>query len=402
MTDHADSALDPFVDLVADEDATVHVVTLVGVRDPNTRDTTWQARRLDLDVELRRAFKAMLRRTLDGYRRLFIDRYEPGWVPVEGEIAEARLEVLEDSPLLGQILHATQRPAARQPAAEIEAVDDGLGPIHAYAIVVSRVGPAGSETAVFARNRTPVEELRRGRLTAIWSDQRLTQLRHLLAFDASLDVAILGDTVLIKNTQGFERLFVSERARIDGAERAVAQLVARVPVANVGELRAVAARDSLFGSKLRLLGKTGLLDDLSTERLRRALNDTGLVDQFIVGDDLVFPTDQVWRWRFLEALEDSFVSSAGTGILYRSASKKRWQRRLVTGARRIDGAVSALCGPGWGPTTLAEIGAEIRRAQAVYFIDALDGPHNLTGADLAPLADGRPALELLHGLPECA
>jgi hypothetical protein len=400
VTEDLDSPLNPFLDLVRDEASTVHVVTLVGVTDPETHESTWQAERLELDEDLRRGFKATLRRTLSGYRALFIDRYEPGWVPVEGEMAQAGLEVLEDSPLLDHIRGATQRAAAPQPAPGEEAPAEAMGPIQAYAVVVARVHEGVAETAVFVRNRTPVQELRQG-LTAFWHGRRLTKARRLLTFDAGVDVAILEDVVLIKNASGFERLFVPPQVRIAGARRAVDQLVAHIPVVNVGDLNDVVERDSIFGSKLRLLGKTGLLDDITADRLRHALNDTGLVDRFIFNDQLVFPTEQVWRWRFLEALEDSFVSSAGTGILYRSASKKRWQRRVVTGAVRSEGRVSQLCGPIWGPSTLEAIRQEIRRAQAVYFLETPEGAHNLTVEDLTPLTDGQPSLEQLRDLPDC-
>lgn len=395
--------LDRFRVLVRDGAATVHVVTITGVTNPHSRETTWQVRKLDLDADLRAQFKAMLSRTLQTLARLQIDRYEPGWVPAEGELAEARMDVLEDSPLLRQILGAVQPGvgAGGLPEPPAMAADEDFGPINAYGIVVGRVRDGHEETAVFVRNQTPVEELRPGRVTAVWHNQRLERARRLLTFDAGIDVAILDPTVLIKSSRGFERLFVPPDVRIAGAKRAVDLLVAHVPVANLAELREVAERDSVFGSKLRLLGKTGLLDGITIERLRLGLQETGLADVFIREGQLSFPAEQVWRWRFLEALEDSFVRSTGTGILYRSASKKRWQRRLVQGAVVLNGRVSALCGPGWGPTHIDEIERDITRAQAVYFVDLPDGAHNLTAADLAPTADGQPTLPALRGLGAC-
>jgi hypothetical protein len=403
VTDQPDSPLAPFLSLVGDPDSTVQVVTLVGITDADTNQTSWRATRLDIDVDLRPDFKAVLRRTLRAYQKLVVDTYEPGWVPIEGELAVAHLDVLEDSDLYTRIVQATERPAGAQPAvAGAEAAENpDLGPIHAYAIVVARVRGGRPETAVFVRNRTPVEELRQGRVTAVWHGQRLSRARHLLSFDAGIDVAILGDTVLIKTAQGFERLFVPPEVRIAGARHAVELLANRIAVANVADLFDIAERDSIFGSKLRLLGKTGLLNEITTDRLRQALRDTGLVDRFIVADQLIFPAEQGYRWRFLDALEDSFVISTGTGILYRSASKKRWQRRLVTGVMRGAGIVTQLCGPGWGPTPVDAVAGEIRRAQAVYYIDLLAGPHNLTDADLEPAADGNPALAELTGLPDC-
>jgi hypothetical protein len=403
VIDLPESPLAPFQSLVADPGATVHVITLVGVANPNTNEMTWRATRLDIDAELRPDFKAMLRRTLQAFGKLFIDAYEPGWVPIEGELAVAHLNVLEDSDLYTRIVEATERPAGPQPAPAGAEVADGadVGPIHAYAIVVARVVDGHSETAVFIRNRTPVEELRQGRVTAVWHGQRLTRARHLLSFDSGIDVAILGDSVLIRTAQGFERLFVPPDFRIAGARRAVDQLAARIPVANVDDLYDIAERDSIFGSKLRLLGKTGLLDGITAERLTVALQDTGLTDRFIVAGQLVFPTEQGYRWRFLDALEDSFVISTGTGILYRSASKKRWQRRLVSGAVRVDGTMVELCGPGWGPSPIDQVAADVRRAQAVYYLDTPNGPYNLDLADFEFDEGGNARFAELNALPEC-
>lgn len=100
------------------------------------------------------------------------------------------------------------------------------------------------------RARNPVQELQRGQLTALWNRRRLTRARGILAFDGLIDIAILGDVVLIKSVSALERLFVPPALRIAGAEAAVATLSARVTVTNVDDLLDVARRDSIFGAKL--------------------------------------------------------------------------------------------------------------------------------------------------------
>jgi hypothetical protein len=211
-----------------------------------------------------------------------------------------------------------------------------------------------------------------------------------LVFDSQIDVIKFGDLVLFKSLTGFERLFVPPSRRVRGAMKAVDELVSRVPVANLVELLAVAEKDSVFGARLRLLEKSRLLETISVERLKKGLVETGLERRFLVGNELVFPVEGPWRWRFLDALEDSFVSSTGTGILYRSGSKKPWNRRQVSGVRRTDGQVTDLCGGDWGPLPVQIVAGELLGAQGVYFVE-IDGEL----VDLEPV--GRTNVTASHG-----
>jgi hypothetical protein len=354
--------------LVDDADAIFHVVTVEGLIEPATGAIEWVGNLLDLDEDLSDNFRRALRGSLRILGEAVPDTYEPGWMPTAGEIAIATRDVLEDSPLLSAILESIQH---RRRAADIPFNEDGeVGDepprsIRAYAVVVSM----GQETAIFVRGRNPVEEYRRGRLTAVWSRRRLTRARRLLAFDGGIDVAILGDRVVIRSVAALERLFIPPEVRIAGAEAAVTDLNERVPIANLDDLLDVARRDSIFGAKLRLLAKSGLLADVTTERLRRSLERTGLAARFIVQDELIFPTDRAWRWRFIQALEDSFVSSAGTGYLYTTGSKRRWLRRQVTGAVRDNGSIVELCGPDWGPIPVTQVASELLDARGEYFVE---------------------------------
>src|SRR5690349_20273243 len=123
--------------LLADEDATINVVTLEGLEDPQDHSLTWTAGLLSLSDDLASSFRETLNPTLRGFGDLMVEGYEPGFVPGDGEIVEADVELIADSPLLKSVLAAAQARTRAHDRPNDEPAAEPPRNVKAYAVLVS-------------------------------------------------------------------------------------------------------------------------------------------------------------------------------------------------------------------------------------------------------------------------
>ncbi|HJP89059.1 MAG TPA: hypothetical protein VJ850_08500 [Candidatus Limnocylindrales bacterium] len=370
---------------------------------PDDADQPISSYHLDLEDGLSSQFKSNLAKSVASWpNNDEWDPYEEGWVPEEGQFAVAQREVLDGSRLIEAINRGLEPGRVHQP----QVGDPDLPRSRGYALLLTpRDNEDPSERIYLVRRRDPVQHLDRGRLTAFWSQSRLTLAHAVVGFDAQIDVAVWRDTVLIRSLAAFEALFFPQAVRADAAEDAVNKLNARLPISNLDVLVATARDDSLFAARLRRLARRPRFKELTLDAVRPGLRRFGLEHRFVTGGELVFDRARRWRWPFLAALEDGLVESPASGNLYQSTSQRQWQRRRVTGAIRENGVITALCGDGWGPTVLSDVATEIENALATYHTGTRDEPieviPSVAGDVLSLTATAADGSDSLSSLPDC-
>lgn len=359
---------------------------------------------LDLQDDLEAQFKRNLAESIDRWPPEDAwDQYIEGWVPEEGQFASAGRDVLTGSRLLEAIDRGLEPGRVRLP----QLGDPDIPRARGYALVLAEEGSDDETERIYlVRRRDPVEHFDRGHITALWSETRLTLAHGVVGFDSGIDVAVWRDKVVIRSLPAFEALFFPRAVRTEAAVRAVNELNGRLPIENLDLLLETAREDSLFAARLRRLSRQPRFGELSLADLRPSLRRFGLEARFISGGQLTFDRARWWRWPFLAALEDGLVESPGSRHLYQSTSQRRWERRHVTAGVRTEGTLTALCGEGWGPTLLAEVGAEIDRAKATYFVGTPDDPVEVMpereGDRWTVAARSAAGGDELAGLPDCA
>ncbi len=327
---------------------------------------------LDLSDELEAQFKENVARSIERWpHEGYWEHYVEGWVPEQGQFATAGMEILEGSRLKQAIDEGLSPGRVRMP----ELGQTGLPHARGYALVLARAGNTlPSEQVYLIRRLDPIQHLERGRVTALWSETRLSLARAVVAFDSSVDVAVWRDSVVIRSLSALEALFFPGSVHAEAAKRAVTELNTRIPIRNLDLLIKTAAEDSIFAGRLRRLARSPRYAQIDVADLRSSLRRFGLAHRFLDGDELVFERSRRWRWPFLALLEDGLVESPGSGRLYQSNSQRVWERHQVTGIRKIDDVVTALCGVDWGPFASAIIANEIEEAIATYHVGSEEDP----------------------------
>lgn len=369
-------------------------------------DDLYRTYHLDPEPAIGESFRRGLMATVRQMRR-DEDRAEPyevGWVPTEGELAVAGLDVIEPSPLLDAVEDglAPERAGLPAPGPDEEGAP-GLRPARGYAVVFGDPA-APDDFAYLLRRQDPVSRLTRNRIVAAVSATRLTETERILTFDSGIDVVVWRQRVVIRSVSAFEALFFPAAVRRDVAERVARALDARISVRNVDLLVETARGDSVFASRLRRLERSERLATTSSGQLLRSATEFGLHRQLMPDGQLQFRSEGNWRWRFLEVLEDAFLASPGSGRQYRSGSQKTWVHRRVDAVQHVNGEVRWLCGEGWGRITVDAVSVQLRRVQAAYYVDS-DGErvyltHSGSGHGLEAVRDGTNVLAMLPECPE--
>jgi hypothetical protein len=340
---------------------------------------------LDLDRDSVQApFRRNLAASLRTYSNGRLERYEEGWVPQEREMAAGAASDI-DSPLPALVRDGLSPSRLGRPhelSPQQSATDEALGGIRGYAIVLRT--HEGGEASLF-RRRDPVEHLGKGRLTTVLRGTRLDRLEHTVAFDAGVDAAIWEGRLLVRSWGAFESLFFPKAVRAAVARAVIDRLEARIPIENVRGLRDTADSDSVFAARLRRLEPALATADPAQlqAQITRAANLFGLATRFMPSGRLTFPAEPAWRWPFLVALEDGLVRSAGSGALYQSESKRRWDRRRVTAVVRQAARVTALCGDGW-QMSVTDAAKALRRARTTFYVQTTSGQAEVVPDDAHP------------------
>jgi hypothetical protein len=395
----ADFDLPALIDLLRTERSQAEVVMVEAVEDD--ADRPFDSYHLDLDPPLSQQFRENLARTVARWpgREEWSD-YVAGWVPEENEFAIADQRVAA-GPLLDAIRAGRLPDRVRLPGLPDAAEPRPRG----YAVVVSdpTVGD-DDETAFLIRRRDPLEHLDRGRITALWSETKLTRAEGVVGFDSGVDVVIWRRTVLIRSLAAFEALFFPPAIRADAAEAVVRSLDERIKVRNVDVLVATARRDSIFAGRLRRLGTSEVFSEASLPRIRASLKRFGIERRFIRGDTLEFIEAHRWRYLFLAALEDALTVSPGSGRHVVATSQRTWDRRAVTGVMIEDDHVVTLCGNGW-TATASEATSAIESGRSTFFVrqgeDELEVLPDDGQDDRRLVAEDAGGRDVLAELPHC-
>jgi hypothetical protein len=268
------------------------------------------------------------------------------------------------------------------------------------------LAPDGRDRAILVRRRDPVERLDRGRITAMWSEHKLTFAEGVVGFDSAVDVLIWRDATIIHSLAAFEALFFPFTVRADAAEKVARDIDARIGIRNVDQLVDVARKDSIFAGRLRRLARSDAFAEVSVSRIRGSLRRFGWQHRFLEGDRLRFDPSSHWRWPFLAALEDGLVESPGSGRLYRSNSQRHWPRRCVTSVRRdAGGTVVEICGDRWGRLPVSGAVDQIENAIASYFVgtweDAVEVLPGAGSGERHLVALDQNDKDVLLSLPDC-
>jgi hypothetical protein len=299
-------------------DANLRVAMLSGT------NGDFAAQRLEpMSVELKEQFRSACESVLGDVEKRTLVPYEPGRKPDRHEAATATLD--EVPPLMVAL-------GALTPPGQLAIFDpdgDLARQVDVYIVTVET-----DPIRYFVRSTSPKKRLKQtNRIAAIMRGQVFESLEDdPLLFDLTFDAVVVGIEVYILNQSSFERSLGFLEAARAAAESIVTAAIAGLEIANVSEFLEAVTTDVNMIAKTRSIARR--LDDPDYAARMTVANLVAISDQHPElhldweedehgAKRLVFLPDPQHRWRILKVLDDDYVQSLVTELIYESNSKHR-------------------------------------------------------------------------------
>lgn len=186
----------------------------------------------------------------------------------------------------------------------------------------------------FVRSTSRMKRLRQtNRIAAVLRGQVFETLEDdPLLFDLTFDAVVVGADVFILNQASFERSLGFLEAARQAAESIVTAAIAKLDIANESDFVEAVTGDVNMIAKTRSIAKR--LEDptyaerMTVENLIAVIEQHPEIDlDWKDSDDgsrrLIFLPGPQHRWRILKVLDDDYVQSLVTELVYESNSKHR-------------------------------------------------------------------------------
>lgn len=188
-------------------------------------------------------------------------------------------------------------------------------------------------TIHFLRSTSPKKRLKRtNRITAIWRGSVFETLEDdPLLFDTSFDAVVHDGEVYILNQTSLERSLGFLEAARQAAESTVRTAISALAIINEDDFLKAVTGDANMISKTRSIAQRladpGYAQRMTIDNLIAVTKQHPEIDiDWETNDEgeqrLVFHPDPARRWRILKILDDDYVQSLITDLVYESNSKQ--------------------------------------------------------------------------------
>lgn len=181
---------------------------------------------------------------------------------------------------------------------------------------------ASPQRVVLFRRYGPNKELSRSnKLTTLFMGERLESIEEpTFQFDPNFDLLLYRDHLYIRNRANFEYILRYYDQLQAAAQESLDAIAESVPIANFDEFSESCLGHLQKLKKLRNIVQKPYLADITVEDIRQTINHFELDVEINDDDELVF--DPANRWGILQLLDDAYLGSEMTGLLYETNSKK--------------------------------------------------------------------------------
>lgn len=201
------------------------------------------------------------------------------------------------------------------------------------ALYVMRTTVDNGQDIHLLRATSPRRRLKRTKkIPAVWSGQVFEVLEDdPVLFDDTFDAYVTGGQIYVLNQRNFERSLNFMAAAQKAAKGIVKRAIAGLSITNEKEFLDAVAGDVNMISKVRGIAERltdpGYAAAMTTANLLQITQAHPEVDidwvETVPGKmELVFHSDVQRRWRILKLLDDDFVQSLVTQLVYESNSKQ--------------------------------------------------------------------------------
>lgn len=243
--------------------------------------------------------------------------YDPIYRPQPNELLYLPLdEVAEIEELVEAITDVSAAP-------QFTPDDKLVRQLRFYATVISD----DDADAVFFRAYSPRKELTRGKGFAAMFDDGVFQKveNKTFLFDDDADCFAWGDHMFIRHLSAFHRIFRYFEQLRESADETLDDVLQHVPISNEDDFRDACKGQLQMLAKLASISRKPYLPALTMDAIRTTIDTVGL-DVSVVDEDgqdkLVFdPSTQETRWAILKLLDDDYLQSLMTQLLYDASSK---------------------------------------------------------------------------------
>jgi Domain of unknown function (DUF4868) len=184
-----------------------------------------------------------------------------------------------------------------------------------------------SDRAYFFRHMTASAELKRKRGRALVLRNGTFDLveEAIFVFDEDIDCFVYGGHVFVIRKRDYRSIFDQMQEVFKRAKAAVVDLHARIPILNYAEFEKACTTDSRLADKLLGVRSRSYFDALSYDMVKPVIDkfELGIPTSLGAGGrvEFEFESDPAGRFRILKLIDDDFLRSSMTDLLYEVNSK---------------------------------------------------------------------------------
>jgi len=241
--------------------------------------------------------------------------YQQGFKPEEHQLVALNCQANPN------ILDSLQELALPAQAVVYNNEADFIDNVRYYSIVIQNQ----NDTAIFLRINSLRRQLRE-RFFAFSIDGPVYNKldRYPLSFDFEIDCIFWNNVLYISNISNFERIFSVDHLAQQQVQIHVQSLTQTLPISNAHEFEAACAKEPSMAVKLsRIVGKP-YIQNLTVPQIMHISSalGLGLTSTIINGtESLDYNNSRSERWKLLKLLDDDYLLSQMTHLLYEVNSK---------------------------------------------------------------------------------
>jgi Domain of unknown function (DUF4868) len=189
------------------------------------------------------------------------------------------------------------------------------------------LGPAENR-AYFFRRMGASSELRRkpGRALLLRNGTFDLVEERIFLFDEAIDCFVYGGFVFVLRKRDYRAIFDLMQELFKRATAAAGELHKRIPISNFADFEAACGHDSRLADKLLAVRGRSYFPSLSYEMVKPVIDKFELQIPTSVGTggsvELEFESEPAGRFRILKLIDDDFLRSSMTDLLYEVNSKQ--------------------------------------------------------------------------------
>jgi hypothetical protein len=273
-------------------------------------------RRLNVSNEIGDEFRALAREWGNKLRRLqasgdaVMNEYDPNYAYEKHHLPY----VEADDDEIGDTIRV---PPPSQ-IALLGDVDGFVDHVRFYALILST---QGQRVVLYRRYSKNMELVRSDKLIARWIGDRLDAVHEpIFQFDRKVDAIAYRNHVFVLNSENFQHIFRYYEALQQTANATLQTIGDAVAIANFDDFRTSCLGHLHKLKKLRSIASKPYLNQITVADLQATINRFHLPVQIDAQDRLIF--DPQHRWEILHLLDDAYLESRMTGLLYEANSKR--------------------------------------------------------------------------------